>query len=436
MQNQSSYRFTNWARNESCVAEQLFQPDNENEIAALLQKAQSERKKVRVIGSAHSWSPVCLSNDYLLNLDRMQRVIHLDRENKKITVQAGIKLWQLNEYLYRQCFSLKNLGSVSAQSIAGAISTGTHGSGINHQILASQVDSFKLITPLGNILSLQKEKDTESFHLALIGLGCLGIMSELTLNIDERYHLHEQSGLVDFDEVCDRVLHWVDQHDHLKLWWFPHVDYIMVYRYNRTAAAVNDSLLRQVLFDKILANYVFRFLIWWGNQRPARRPSINRFICRHFMKDINRIEKNWKIFNVPMPPLHRETEWAFDMRLTPRLLRAYRDMIIQNKHHINFVQEIRFVKGDKFALSPCYQQDSVFIGAYHACNNDWKPFFSDFEQFARQFCGRPHWGKEFTPDPHYLQQQYPLFHQFNDFRKNIDPHNIMMNKFTETIFRL
>jgi sugar-1,4-lactone oxidase-like protein len=434
MYSQSKYSFTNWARNESCVAEQFFQPDNENEITQILQRAQSEGKKIRTFGTAHSWSPVCLSDDYLLNLDRLQQVINLNRKNKQVTVQAGIKLWQLNEYLYREGFSLKNLGSVSAQSIAGAINTATHGSGINYQILASQVDSFKMIIPSGDTLTLQKEKDAEQFHLALVGLGCLGIISEITLNIDERYHLHEQSGLVDFDEVCDNVLQWIHECEHLKLWWFPHVNRIMVYRYHRTQQPVNDSRFRQVFFDEVLAAPVFRFLIWWGNQKPSRRPSVNNLICNYFLKDIRRVEKNWKVFNVPMPPLHRETEWAFDVRNTPRLLRSYRDMINQHGHLVNFVQEIRFVKGDEFALSPCYQRDSVYFGAYHACNNDWQPLLHDFEQWAKQNNGRPHWGKEFTPDKNYIHQQYPEISNFNQFRKKTDTDNIMMNKFTHSIF--
>lgn len=435
MHHQTPYPFTNWARNQSCLATSFFQPDNERDIIQIFHKAQAEGKKVRAFGTGHSWSSICLSNDYLLNLDRMQQVICLDREKKQITVQAGIKLWQLNQYLYSKGYSLKNLGSVSVQSVAGAISTATHGSGIHHQIMASQVDSFKIITPTGNTITLQKEKNTDLFHLALVGLGCLGIISEITLSVDERYHLHEIAKLVDFEEACDHVLQWIHECDHLKLWWFPHTDRIMVYRYNRTQQSVNDSPIRQFFFDKMLASYLFRFLIWWGNQKIDRRPSINKLICNIFLKDLNRIEKNWKVLNVPMPPLHRETEWAFDLRETPRLMRSYRSLIEQGKHKINFIQEIRFVKGDKFALSPCFQRDTVFFGIYQACNTSWNDLMADVESWAKQNNGRPHWGKEFTPDRNYLLKQYPMLEAFNNLRKELDPNQIMMNKFTESFLR-
>jgi sugar-1,4-lactone oxidase-like protein len=430
----NKYHFKNWAQNEQCFAENLFQPENENEIIQLLKKCNEEKKRLRTFGTGHSWSPVCLSDNYLMNLDRYNELIDLNKDKNQVTIQSGMKLWQLNEYLYKEGFSLKNLGSVSAQSVAGAVSTATHGSGINYQILASQVDSLKLATLSGEVLHLQKERDAELFRQALVSLGCLGIISEITLNIDERYHLHEQSGLKDFDEVCDNVLQWIHECDHLKLWWFPHDHRIMVYRYNRTREKVRDSKFRQVVFDEVLADIFFKGLIWWGNRKPERRKSINRFICDAFLKDINRIEKNWKVFNVAMPPIHRETEWAFDIQHTPQLLRTYRDMISQNNHYINFVQEIRFVKGDNFALSPCYKRDSIYLGAYHACNADWQPLFQDFENLAKQFNGRPHWGKEFSPDKKYLEEHYPELEKFRDLRNKLDPDNLLQNEFTEAIF--
>jgi L-gulonolactone oxidase len=433
MQQSHNYQFTNWARNEQCVAQQFFQPESEQDIIQLLKQCNSEGKKLRSFGTGHSWSPVCLSDDYLMNLDRYQQAIHLDRERRQVTVQSGMKLWQLNEYLYKEGFSLKNLGSVSAQSIAGAISTATHGSGINFQILASQVDSFKLITLSGEVLHLQKENDAEMFHLSLVSLGCLGVISELTLNIDERYHLEEHAELKTFDEVGDNVLQWVQEAEHLKFWWLPLTDYVMVYRYTRTQKPVNDSRIRQFLFDEVLSKKVYQLLLWTGNQNPNWRKGINNIIGKNFLKPIHRVEKNWKVFNVPMPPVHRETEWAFDINDTREILLAYRGMILKNNHKVNFMQEIRFVKGDDFALSPCYKRNSVYIGAYHQCNDDWNPFFHDFESLAKQFNGRPHWGKEFTPDKNYLHKQYPEMERFNELRMKLDPYSLLQNKFTEAI---
>ncbi len=429
-----NYVFSNWAGNETCLAQKLFQPETEDEIQAVLTQCNNEHKRLRIIGSGHSWSPVSLSRDFLMSLDRYQQILNLNREKHQVTVRAGIKLWQLNEYLYKQGYSLKNLGSVSAQSVAGAINTATHGSGIQFQILASQVASFKIILPNGNVLQLSKETDSDLFHLILVGLGSVGIISEVTLDIVPRYHLHEISEMISFDEASASVLHWIHECDHLKLWWFPHIDRIMVYRYYRTQEHINDSKFRQVFFDEVLAKTGFKTLLWLGNKKPLRRPAINRFICTKLLNSINRVEKSWKIFNVPMPPVHRETEWAFDIQKTPLLLNSYRDLINQGKHLVNFVQEIRFVKGDSFALSPCHKRDSIYIGAYHASNKDWLPLFHDFELFAKQHEGRPHWGKEFTVDTNYLKKQFSCFNDFCSKRNYMDPKGILLNDMTEQLF--
>lgn len=434
MQLKHHFTFFNWAKNEHCKAQTYFQPENENEIVDLLKKCNAENKKIRIVGSGHSWSAICLSNEYLLNLDLFQKVISLDKDKKQITVQAGIKLFQLNDYLYKNGFSLSNLGSISAQSIAGAINTATHGSGIQHTILAGQVASFKLITATGNILNVDKEKDHELFHLALVGLGTLGVISEVTLNITARYHLHEQAELIEFNKVCDNILQWIHDYDHLKLWWFPHTKKIMVYRYNRTHSPTNDSKIRQLVMDVVLAKAAFSFIIFLGNIFNKLRPYLNQIISNIFLNKINRIEKSHTVFNVTMPPLHRETEWAFDIKHTAELLKQYRKMIQDKGYTVNFVQEIRFVKGDIFALSPCHSRDSIYVGAYHACNKDWQPLFKDFETLAKQFGGRPHWGKEFSIDTAYLNNEYPKLQDFKNLQKKLDPNGIMLNAFTEKIF--
>ena len=433
MQLKHHFTFFNWAKNEHCNAQTYFQPENENEIIEVLKRCNAEKKKIRIVGSGHSWSAICLSNEYLLNLDLFQKIISLDKTKKQITVQAGIKIFQLNKYLYNEGFCLNNLGSISAQSIAGAISTATHGSGITHTILAGQVSAFKLICANGEVKYISRDIDEELFHLALVSLGTLGVISEVTLNIADKFHLHEQAGLVDFDEVCDNVLKWIHQYDYLKLWWFPHTEKIMVYRYNRTQEPVNDSKIRQVVRDVILAKAAFGFIIFLGNIFNKLRPILNRIISNVFLNKINRIEKSHTVFNVTMPPLHRETEWAFDIKHTAELLKQYRKMIQDKRYTINFVQEIRFVKSDSFALSPCHSRDSIYVGAYHASNKDWQPIFNDFENLAKQFNGRPHWGKEFTIDKSYLLNHYPKLGLFAELQKKFDPNGIMLNPFTQKI---
>ena len=164
---------------------------------------------------------------------------------------------------------------------------------------------------------------------------------------------------------------------------------------------------------------------------------MNQKIVNGLLPNVDRIERSYKVFNVPEPPIHRETEWAFDINLTPTLLREYKQMVEEKGHLINFIQEIRFVKGDDFALSPCYSRDSVYVGAYNADNRGWDELLSDFEELATKHNGRPHWGKEFNVGTDYLKSVYPKWDDFLKLREELDPNgrfmNHMMIKLTETI---
>jgi hypothetical protein len=256
----------------------------------------------------------------------------------------------------------------------------------------------------------------------------------MTIKVVQKFNLHERSGLMDFEEVCDNILEWLKHENHIKMWWFPHTDKLMVYRYNTTYQPENDSRFRQKLMDEWLSVHAYRAMLWWANRKPIRRKWVNQQIVKRMLPNVNRIERSYKVFNVPEPPVHRETEWAFDVNLTPTLLRQYKQMVEEKGHLINFIQEIRFVKGDDFALSPCYGRNSVYVGAYNADNRGWNELLSDFEQLAIKHHGRPHWGKEFNVGSNYLKSVYPKWDEFRKLREEIDPNRNFLNNLLTNLF--
>ena len=431
MKTTQNYRFVNWARNESSVAKNYFQPATEHEIIEIVKNA----TKLRIAGTGHSWNKICLTEDTLVNLDHFNKVLHLDKDNLRIAVQPGIKLWQLNEYLDKNGLALKNLGSISEQSIAGAISTATHGSGIQYQILGSQIEEFTLIKANGDKVIIHKDKDRELFNLSLVNLGCLGIITSLTINVVPAFNLHDDTYIAKFDEVIDKLDELIYSTDHFKLWWFPHTEEVVVYRYTRTNKPANDSRLRQWLMDELISVNAYRLMLKLGTINRNWRIGINRLLVQKFIKPLNRIEKSFKVFNVPEPPLHRETEWAFDLKVAKEVLREYKKTLNASSHRLNFLQEIRFTKGDDFALSPCYKQDSLWLGAYNADNFGWEEILSDFETLAHKYNGRPHWGKEFRKtDAAYLNKIYPKLQDFKNLRRSFDPQKKFSNNFIEKFF--
>ena len=421
----------NWAGNVRFNPNEVAQPRNTEEVIDLIRSG----RNIRCVGTGHSWSELIPSTDVLVNTDNLNRIIELDKVANTATIQAGAKLENLNVQLWNEGYAFKNIGSIARQSLAGAISTGTHGSGINFQLLASMVRSFKMVTGNGELIALDRKKDKERFHTALVSMGMLGIITEMTIDIDPKFNLHEKSGIMNFDEVCENILDWVNEHNHIKMWWFPHTDKMMVYRYDRTSEPVNDTWFRQKLMDEWVSVYFYRMMLWWGNRKPSRRQFINDKILTPFLADVDRIERSYKVFNVPEPPIHRETEWAIDINLTPTVLREYRKMVEQRGHYINFIQEIRFVKGDEHALSPCYGRDSVYVGCYNADNNGWNKLLSDFEEtVGKRYVGRPHWGKEFNVGVDYLKNAYPKWDDFQQLRAELDPNGQFRNSMLDGLF--
>ena len=227
------YTFRNWSRVWQVQPRQYHQAKDEATIVHLVQQAAAEGHRVRVVGAGHSWSPIALTDDTMLNLDHYNRLLHIDHDKLQVTVQGGMRLKTLNRLLEEQGLALSNLGSISEQSVAGVISTGTHGTGIGLGLLASQVVALRLIDGQGNIHELSAA-DGDRWRAALVGLGSLGIISTVTLQCVKAYHLEEKAYPLPFEAAIQQLPQLVQNNRHLKLWWFPHADKVQVYAYNKT----------------------------------------------------------------------------------------------------------------------------------------------------------------------------------------------------------
>lgn len=430
MKQQNGYKFRNWGRNIQCEVSCYYQPETEEELIELIKS----HDQIRMVGSGHSWSAVNYTEGIQINLDHYNKILEIDREKKQITVQAGIKMKQLNKVLAQNGLALKNQGSIDQQSIAGAISTGTHGTGVDFQILGAQMIAFTLIKADGTKVTIHKKKTPELYKAAVVNLGCLGVISELTLQAVDAFNLHDYTCTMNFEEVIDNLDKLVSTNDHLKLWWFPPTDEIIVFRYQRTQNKTNDTRFRRFVKDEMLSVGVYRLMIWLTKHFKSTSVRVNRFLTWNMKKPLDRIAESSTVFIVPEPPVHRETEWAFDLRNARQVLREYKKMIIDQKYRLNFIQEIRFTKGDDFWLSGCHGRDTMWLGFYGFKHEDWESNLADFEAFAKRHKGRPHWGKEFTLSPGYLQQQYPHYKDFVTLRKKMDPKDKFANAYIKALF--
>jgi L-gulonolactone oxidase len=416
-------KIVNYGKNVTFSPGSVVLPGNVAELRDVVRRA----GRLRVIGSGHSWSTAIVTDGTLVSLDRMRGILHVDEQNLHVTVQGGIKLHELIAQLDARGLALANLGSIDEQSLAGAIATGTHGSGVAFRCLADQVVALRLVDAEGNDRVVRRTDP--DFDAVVVGLGCFGVVHELTLQVVRAFQMHAITDLAPFDEVIEHLDDYVQGFDHFKLWWLVPSDEVIVYKHRRTHDPPNERGIVRWYRDVFLSVALYRSVV--ALQRLDRKrlvPFTNRILSRQSGNRYERICKSHVGFLTPAPPVHRETEFAFDLADARRLLREYRRVLLDSGHTYNFIQEIRFTRADPFWLSPAYGRDSLWLGMYNMdVPERWDDQLRQFEAFATANGGRPHWGKEATFEPLTLASLYPRLEAFRALATAYDPGGKFVN---------
>ena len=423
-------KVVNYARNVRFTPAEIVEPESLDELSEIVRASRT----LRVMGAKHSWSRGIVTGDTLVSLDGMNRILEVDREHLQVRVQAGIRLHELIEQLAEHGLALENLGSIAAQSLAGAIATGTHGTGREYRCLADQVESLRLVDGEGNERSLSREHP--DFDAAVVGLGALGVVHEMTLDVVPRFRMHAITETLPFDEVIAQLDRLLLEWDHFKFWWLVPSDDVIVFKQRRTDEPCDESDLQRWLKDEVLAVGGYRAML--ALQKLRRDPLVgwtNRVIGREYGKRRERVCRAEHAFLTPDPPVHRESEWAFDLDDPRGLLREYRLLLRRSGHGYSFIQEIRFTQEDPFWLSPAYGRDSIWLTSYNVDTpRRWGEQLQLFSAFARAHGGRPHWGKESVVDRAYLHQAFPRLGDFAALRPSYDPGGRFINEWLRELF--
>lgn len=427
--------FRNWLGNVAFTPCAYHQPADEAEVIALVQRARREGRRLRVIGGGHSWSAGIATDGYLVSLDRLKQIVRIDPLRQQVTVQAGIRLRELSAQLHQRGLALQNLGSIQEQSLAGAISTGTHGTGLQFGVLATQVRALRLVTGSGEVVTCSVDHDGELLEAARVSLGALGVITEVTLQVAPAFNLREERTPLPFAQALALVPAQLGEADHIKLWWLPHSGRVQVYRQYRTQEPLRArrGLLSE---DTRSAQQVFRALLALGSALPVLVPPIHRFLARVQFTKSSHVGPSFRVFSLAMPPRHHESEYAVPLSRAAAAIRELQELIAARRHRVHFILEFRFVKKDAAWLSPAYERDVCFIGAYDANRRGWPAFRRDYEELMQRCEGRPHWGKEFSAMPAYLRAAYPRWDDFLRLRQQLDPAGVFVNQHLQAVLGL
>lgn len=427
--------FFTWAGTVRCRPAAWHHPADEDELIALVRRLSRAGERFKVVGAGHSWTPIACTDGHLIRLDRLDRVIAVDPEAGRVTVEAGIRLWDLARALRRRGLALENLGSVADQSLAGAIATGTHGTGLGFPSLSGQVLGLRLVTARGEALEIDGDSEPELFQAARLHLGALGVVTRVTLRCEPDFDLHERAFVLPFDAAVEQMLHLARGHQHLKMWWLPHTERVLVVCFDRTGARRRgEARLGRALERGVLSPLLFAPLLRLGHAAPAVVPAMNRALAQSYFRPRERVDWGPRVFTLPMPPRHDESEYALSAEQGPKALVWLRQHIEQQRLRVGFIVELRFSAAEQALLSPAFGRATCHLGAFLFHGLRRPAYFSAFEAEMQRRGGRPHWAKAHHFDATYLRGALPGYGAFAALRRRLDPRRRLDNAFLRRVF--
>jgi L-gulonolactone oxidase len=415
--------WTNWAGNESCRPALRVAPATLEEVAAVVARA----RRVRVAGAGHSFSPAVLTSGTLLSLERMGAVLDADRASGLVRVQAGITLRRLARELELRGLALPNLGDVDAQSLAGALATGTHGTGALLPNLSAQVEAMELVLADGSVRELTAG---DALRAARIGLGALGVVTAVTLRCVPAFRLHA----VDRPEPLEDVLAALDERaaaDHFEFFTFPHSALALTRTNTRTGAPPTGPGAARAWFEDVLMdNHAFHVFNRVARRRPGWVPAINRLMGRSASRR-ERVARSFDVFASPRLVRFVEMEYAIPREHGVEAVRAVREIL--ERHPISFPVEFRLSAGDDALLSPAHGRESAFVAVHAFAGMPWEAPFREVEALMAGWGGRPHWGKRSFLGAGELARRYPRWDTFAAVRAELDPGGRFANAWTDAV---
>ena len=423
----------NWAGDESCAPARRAAPASVEELAEAIGRAAADGLRVRVVGSGHSFSDIALTGGAMMSLEKMKAVLDADRASGLVKVQAGITIGELSAALDRCGLAMENLGDIDVQSIAGAISTATHGTGARLRNIASQVAELTLVLADGSTLVCSGEHEPEVFRAARVGLGSLGAIAEVTLQCVPAFTLRGVDAPAPLAEVLAGFEDLALGNDHFEFFVFPHADVALTRTNNRTDEAPRPrGRLNAYANDILLTNHALGGICRLGRRFPSRIPQLNRLVTR-LAGSSTRVERSASIFASPRLVRFTEMEYALPRERTPEAVAAVLDLIPREGFAVPFPIEVRTVAADDAMLSTAAGRDSGFVAVHMFEGMEWEPYFRAVEAVMNGFEGRPHWGKRHFQTAATLRPRYPEWDAFARVRARLDPGGVFANEWTERV---
>jgi FAD/FMN-containing dehydrogenase len=449
MVEKKNFSWTNWAGNHSCVAENYFEPETEAQIVEVVHFARKHRKKIRVVGSGHSFTPIAISDEILVSLKKYRKLISVGKDF--ISCQGGMYLHELYALLKENKLSLPNFGVINKQTVAGALATGTHGSGLKHRSISAQIGYLRIITASGEVLEINRDvvwkignKEINLWDAASISLGMLGIVTAVTFRCEPLFYLKSEESVIEFDEFIERMDDYARQYEYFKAWWFPHTDKVYLFKAarigeqqynekNKLEKFTIEQKMRDREIDEVTAPLFIK-----SNDDPSLIPLINKYCLDYYFTPRTRVGNSFEILvhDETVPMVVSEYGLPVVDNSHKKALQEFRDTLEHSKHKIHFPVDLRYAGAESSWLSPSYNQDTFYMGM---CVREYrkKEVHSSMQllfDVMKKYHARPNWGKLSDLSKAALEEKYPRMNDFRELRNSLDPERVFLNEFMRSVF--
>lgn len=423
----------NWARTVSWRPARVGRPASVDDVVAAVDEARRRGEEVRAIGSGHSFTPLVATSGTTLVLDRLSGLVKSEPVERRATLRAGTKLHEVGPLLDRHGLAMENLGDVDRQALAGALLTGTHGTGERLGILATQVVGMRMVTGRGDVIELT-EQEPELLAAARVSLGLLGIVTDVTLRVVPRFHLRYLAERRSLDDVLADLDRAVSEHRHFEFFWLPHSGYVQAKVHDVTDDPPTSRGWRHAN-EVVLENVALLTLSEIVRTFPALAPRIGRLSGR-LVGRVEGVDVSHRVFANRRWFRFNEMEYNVPRASLPGVLTELRSLIERQRLPVHLPIEVRFVAGDDAWLSPAFARDSAYVAVHTYEGQAFRRYFLAAEEILAAHAGRPHWGKVHSLSPVALRARYPRWDEFLRVRAELDPDGVFLSPYLRGLFGL
>lgn len=426
----------NWAGNVTAAPTRVVTPSHVEEVASLVRRSAEDGRKVRPVGAGHSFTAIAAPVDTQLRLDAMAGIVAVDEATHRVRVRAGTHLYDLVKALGEHGLALPNMGDIDRQTIAGAVSTSTHGTGLGWTGFGGAVVGGEMVTGTGEVVRWSEDGENSDLVPALgVTLGALGVLTEVELQCVPAFTL----AAVETPSTLTAELGTLDatlaETDHYEFFWFPHTDKVMTKRNTRGAGDAERSPLprwRHTVEDRLLSNTVFGAI----NRVCAARPGLTRHVNRVSASALSAREfsdHSHTVYASPRTVKFRESEMAVPLAAAEPILRELQAWVERTNEPVAFPVEVRWTAADDRWMSTAHGRESCYIAVHQYIRQDHRAYFQTFWDIARAHAGRPHWGKMHDFTAAHLATLYPKFDDFVALRERFDPQRVFTNAYLDDV---